>query len=156
MAFAMAEATVTQWRTVAGTRTKSKLGSVSSSGRAATSLPPGWTTTMWQGEVYYWNCITGQTTSTPPGERQTPTPRERWQQATARVTAEAVDIALEERVRHREGSQSFEESMALSEVDVESNDEQIGLGIVRPPRNPPLFGAPKQPFATYSWSVVPD
>ena len=34
MAFAMAEATVTQWRTVAGTRTKSKLGSVSSSGRS--------------------------------------------------------------------------------------------------------------------------
>ena len=42
-------------------------------------------------------------------------------------------------------------------IDLEfaADDEEIGLGIVRPPRNPPLFGGPK-PFATYSWPVVPD
>jgi hypothetical protein len=128
VAAAMSEATVTQWKKVAATRKISKLrtGSTVSSYRAAgvaTSLPPGWTTTMWHGEVYYWNCITGQTTTTPPGDTKTPTPKERWQQASAAVTAEPLDVALEELVRRREETRSLDESMPLEPADVDGTDE---------------------------------
>ena len=161
VAIAMAEATLTQWKTVAATRKRSKLrlGSSSDDGTdVPTSLPPGWTTTMWRGEVYFWNSITGQTTATPPGDNRTPTPKERWHRATAGVTTEALDVALEELVRRREQTERdreetdcLDESMPYQKLQpepepepelepepeplenqhVESHGEEAGLGIVR-------------------------
>ena len=110
-------------------------------------LPPGWTTTMWQGEIYYWNSITGQTSATPPemgvkttsaakgqkqraGSMKSLSPREMWQQANEEVQAGALDAALEQRVRHREETR-LDESMPFEdegERSGEEGDEEMGHG----------------------------
>eukprot|EP01046_Picozoa_sp_COSAG06_P082203 COSAG06_NODE_29257_length_559_cov_25.032609_1_plen_172_part_01 len=161
MAIAMARASVNQWSAVATARKRDRTRSnvraeaaaaaeaaeSGTGGPGATMLPPGWTTTMWQGEIYYWNSITGQTSATPPemgvkttsaakGQKQRAesmrslSPREMWQQANEEVQEGALDAALEQRVRHREETR-LDESMPFEdegERSGEEGDEEMGHG----------------------------
>ena len=121
----MVRATVNMWTSATG-EGKAAAGGVGGDAATLTSmkLPPGWTTTMWQGDLYYWNSITGQTSDTPP-ELGLPTvsaskavmdaefsdlsPKNKWQRS-AVDSMSALDTALQQRVDKRDET-DLDESM---------------------------------------------
>lgn len=118
---AMAETELTQWRAATEERKRTASSSYHAAG-AATRLPLGWTTTMWNGEVYYWNSITGETAPNPPGDEQSSKPED-----------ETHSSASAFHPRHRGETSSLDESTIFEEMDSEPRDEEATLGIVRQP-----------------------
>ena len=138
----MARATVNMWTSATG---EGKAAAAAGAALTPAKLPPGWTTTMWQGELYYWNSITGQTSDTPPGLGE-PTmsaskkvmdadfsdlsPTDKWKRS-AVESISALDAALRQRVERRDET-DLDESMPYEGEEPDDGewsraDEETGL-----------------------------